>query len=100
MYVFGNGESRTSINIDKLRYTKIGCNAIMRDYKMDHLICVDRKMVREAITTEYKSNVYTRENWMDEFNAVRVRTVPKLPYTGSERWDEPFQWGSGRMQYY
>jgi len=21
--------------------------------------------------------------------------VPKLPYNGSERWDEPFQWGSG-----
>jgi hypothetical protein len=95
MYVFGNGESRTSVNIDNLSGIKIGCNAIMRDYKMDHLICVDRKMVREAITTEYKSNIYTRENWIDEFHAYGIMSVPKLPYKGHERPDEPFQWGSG-----
>ena len=28
MYVFGNGESRASVNIDKLEGTKVGCNAI------------------------------------------------------------------------
>jgi hypothetical protein len=95
MYVFGNGESRASINIDDLKGIKIGCNAIMRDYKMDHLICVDRKMVRETITAEYKSNVYTRENWIDEFQAYGIMTVPKLPYKGYERPDDPFQWGSG-----
>ena len=49
MYVFGNGESRTSVNIDKLEGTKVGCNAIYRDYTMDHLICVDRRMVQEAL---------------------------------------------------
>jgi len=95
MYVFGNGESRASININNLSGIKIGCNAIMRDYKMDHLICVDRKMVRETITAEYKSNVYTRENWMDEFQAYGIMSVPELPYKGYERPDEPFQWGSG-----
>ena len=97
MYVFGNGESRTSVNIDKLEGTKVGCNAIYRDYTMDHLICVDRRMVQEVLTNDANqhSYIYTRQDWLSQFNAVRVRTVPKLPYTGPERWDEPFQWGSG-----
>ena len=95
MLVIGNGESRTDIDIDSINDTKIGCNAILRDYLVEHLVCVDRKMVREAITAEYKSNIYTRSNWIDEFKAYGVMTVPELPYKGKERPDEPFQWGSG-----
>jgi hypothetical protein len=97
MYVFGNGESRTSVNIDNLIGTKIGCNAIYRDYMMDHLICVDRRMVQESLDKNANQNsyIYTRQDWISQFEAARLRTVPKLPYSGSERWDEPFQWGSG-----
>jgi hypothetical protein len=97
MYVFGNGESRTSVNIDNLSGIKIGCNAIYRDYSMDHLVCVDRRMVQEALSnnTNQHSYIYTRQDWMSQFDAIRLRKVPKLPYNGSERWDEPFQWGSG-----
>ena len=97
MYVFGNGESRASVNIDKLEGTKVGCNAICRDYNMDHLICVDRRMVQEALdkNANQHSYIYTRQDWLPQFDAIRLRTVPKLPYSGSERWDEPFQWGSG-----
>ena len=97
MYVFGNGESRTSININNLDGIKIGCNAIYRDYQMDHLICVDRRMVQEALTNgaNQTAYVYTREDWVNQFKSTRMRAVPKLPYEGTERWDEPFQWGSG-----
>lgn len=96
MYVFGNGESRTSIDIDKLHGPKVGCNAIMRDYLVDYLVCVDRRMMQEAINRKYNSLVYTRSNWIDAYkNNQRIRVVPKLPYEGTERWDEPFQWGSG-----
>jgi hypothetical protein len=97
MYVFGNGESRTSVNIDNLSGIKIGCNAIYRDYSMDHLVCVDRRMVQEALSnnTNQHSYIYTRHDWISQFNATRVRTVPELPYVGAERWDESFQWGSG-----
>ena len=97
MYVFGNGESRTSININNLDGIKIGCNAIYRDYQMDHLICVDRRMVQEALTNgaNQTAYVYTREDWVNQFKSTRMRAVPKLPYKGTERWDEPFQWGSG-----
>ena len=66
MLIIGNGESRKNIDVDAINDTKIGCNAILRDYLVEHLICVDRKMVREAITAKYKSNIYTRNNWIDE----------------------------------
>ena len=58
MYVFGNGESRTSVNIDKLEGTKVGCNAICRDYSMDHLVCVDQRMVQEALDTDANQHSY------------------------------------------
>ena len=97
MLVIGNGESRISIDINKIQEPKIGCNAIYRDYHVDHLICVDRRMVQEALKNDVNrtSYVYTRDNWAKQFNSLRVRTVPPLPYKGDQRWDEPFQWGSG-----
>ena len=98
MLVIGNGESRASVNINKLNYTKIGCNAIHRDFKVDHLVCVDRKMVTEAVENDTNEHalIYTREDWINKYNQYNnVRTVPVLPYTGKNRWDEAFQWGSG-----
>jgi hypothetical protein len=98
MYVFGNGESRTSVNINKLYGTKIGCNAIYRDYQMDHLICVDRRMVQEVLTANanIETVIYTRNEWFETYSGyLHMRKVPTLPYEGTERWDEPFQWGSG-----
>jgi hypothetical protein len=56
MLVIGNGESRASVNIDKLNYTKIGCNAILRDFSVDHLVCVDRPMLLEALELNYNKH--------------------------------------------
>jgi hypothetical protein len=98
MYVFGNGESRTSINVDNLDGIKIGCNAIYRDYYMDYLVCVDRRMMQEVIRAGVNTNgtlIYTRSDWYDQFKSLRIRELPILPYIGTQRWDEPFQWGSG-----
>lgn len=95
-WAIGNGESRRNIKIDHLTEIKVGCNAIARDYAVDHLICVDRRMVDEAVALNTASIVYTRQDWYDRYkNSVSVKTVPKLPYNGHERWDQPFQWGSG-----
>jgi hypothetical protein len=98
MYVFGNGESRRDIDINKLNDHKIGCNAIFRDYQMDYLVCVDRRMVAEAITNgaNIHSLIYTRSDWYPNYkDFLHLRKLPELPYQGTERWDEPFQWGSG-----
>lgn len=98
MWAIGNGESRSKLNIDRLYGPKVGCNAIMRDYQMNHLVCVDRRMVDEAINSKVNelSIVYTRQDWIDRYkNNKHIRVVPDLPYEGNQRWDEPFQWGSG-----
>jgi len=98
MWAIGNGESRSIIDISKLDGPKSGCNAIMRDYNMDYLVCVDKRMMEEALNSQVNmkgSLVYTRPEWFHRYKSIRVREVPELPYVGSDRWDEPFQWGSG-----
>ena len=98
MLVIGNGESRTSVNINKLNYTKIGCNAILRDFRVDHLICVDKRMLVEAFDNCYHDNakVYTRENHFVNYKSEKnIRMVPYLPYAGMERPDDPIHWGAG-----
>lgn len=97
MWAIGNGESRKIIDIDKLQGPKVGCNAIYRDYHIDYLVCVDRRMMQEAIDADANINslLYTRPDWFQQFKTIHVRRVPDLPYKGDQRWDEPFQWGSG-----
>lgn len=95
-WAIGNGESRTNINVDLLEGYKVGCNAIARDYYVDTIVCVDRRMVQEAIDTNFPNVILTRKDWIDRFSMYRnIKLVPKLPYKGNERADEPFHWGSG-----
>lgn len=95
MWIIGNGESRKDINIDLLKGPKVGCNAILRDYVVDHLICVDRRMFVEAVQKNYNqhSKVYTRKDWF--VKTKNTRLVPDIPYGGYEKVDDPFHWGSG-----
>jgi len=98
MLVIGNGESRSHIDLAQADCVKVGCNAVLRDYKVDHLICCDRRMVQEAVNANYNKHakIYTRKDWIDYFRRYEnVYTVPDLPYQGSQRWDDPFHWGSG-----
>ena len=101
--VIGNGESRKSINLQNLKnhFITVGCNAIYRDLTVDHLICCDNRMVKEALnnnnTTETK--IYTRELWYKEHRKIKknrnVYLLPKLPYQSNARPDQPIHWGSG-----
>ena len=98
MLIIGNGESRISIDINKIQEPKIGCNAIYRDFKVDYLVCVDRPMLQEALNSNYHKNssIYTRRrNWVQYRLEKNIRMVPSLPYRGSERPDDPIHWGSG-----
>ena len=98
MLVIGNGESRADININHINDLKIGCNAIARDFWVDHLICVDRRMVDEA-NNNYPQNyskIYTRADWLiGRSHIENLFELPSLPYEGNTRADEPFHWGSG-----
>ena len=94
MIIAGNGTSRKKINLNLYNETKIGCNAIYRDYYVDYLVCCDKTMVKEAHANDI-TPVYTRERWLADFNYQDVMSVPKLPYKGDKRLDDPFHWGSG-----
>jgi hypothetical protein len=83
LIVIGNGESRQGINISSLTGTKIGCNAVHRDLHVDHLVCVDRGPIQEALAANLTSTtLWTRDN------------LPETPQ-GSQRVDQPRHWGSG-----
>tara|TARA_B100001287_G_scaffold221356_1_gene190458 strand:- start:54 stop:656 length:603 start_codon:yes stop_codon:yes gene_type:complete len=95
MLVIGNGESRKDVNIDDLPIEKVGCNAIIRDFTVHHLICCDKKMVVEALDNKRISNqnIYTRSDWKNLFPGVK--NVPELWYESDQRIDQPWHWGSG-----
>ena len=95
MFVIGNGESRKHINLDKINQIKIGCNAVFRDWQMDHLICCDRKMVLEALheTNPDLTKIHTRAEYISMDS--RLNCVPDLPYESKLRQDQPMHWGSG-----
>lgn len=97
-WAIGNGESRQIIDIESLQGIKVGCNAIHRDYNIDHLVCVDKRMVSEATKNKRRKQftIYTRKDWWVGFRLEeRIRPVPELPYTGDQRPDDPWHWGSG-----
>ena len=94
--VIGNGESRKQINLSQFKdYILIGCNAIHRDMFVNHLVCCDMRMVREAQNNlnSKKTIIYTRKEWITFFSDVQE--LPELPYQGSLRIDNPFHWNSG-----
>lgn len=97
IWVLGNGESRRNVDLSSLDYT-IGCNAIHRDHVCNEIVAVDRRMVRE-ITSNPKytqTTIYTRPDWVKEFSTTpNVVVVPKLPYKGCLREDDPWHWNSG-----
>jgi len=90
--VLGNGESRSSVNLNSFTYDiLIGCNAVHRDISVDYLVCADKRTVKEAFENSVK-NIYTRKEWAEQF---KVNTLPELPYHGTSREDNPKHWGSG-----
>lgn len=94
--VIGNGESRNGIDVSTFSCVKIGCNAIHRDFAVDHLVCVDRRTLQEAVQSNAPS-IYTRQEWLTFTKDPRVKLVPQLPYTGELREDDPWNWGSGQF---
>jgi len=62
LYVIGNGESRSGIDLNKLDGKVYGCNAIYRDYTVDVLISVDPGIIHEIYHLGYafKNDCYFR----------------------------------------
>ena len=97
--IIGNGESRLGFDLQPLKKfsTVVGCNAQFRDYNFDYFVCADKHMCQEAANTVGKNTtIYTRDKWYKQFAMwPNVKELPKLPYTGERRQDDPFHWGTG-----
>lgn len=101
--VVGNGESRKNINLNLYRssFSILGCNALHRDFEVDHLICCDRRMVDEAIANPNINNtqIYVRSSWYHYFRKIlknkNIQNLPPIPVTGELKRDQPDHWGSG-----
>lgn len=101
--VIGNGESRGRLDLLTFKDTHliVGCNALHRDIAVDHLICCDHRMVREALANPNTANttIHVREGWHHYFRKIEknknVKLLPELPYHGTSRLDKPIHWGSG-----
>ena len=78
--VFGNGESRLTFNTKHVMDHKSGllgadtlqtyaCNAFYRDHTPDFLVCSDRRIAQELVTSNFTAAnvVYTRVDIMLEF---------------------------------
>ena len=100
--IIGNGESRKDFDIKttKLLGMTVGCNAVYRDMDPNFMVCADKKMIFELLH-ERNNNVpwplYTRPQWSKSFNKFIFLDMPKLPYEGEERRDNPFHWGTGQF---
>ena len=96
--VIGNGQSREGFALNQINNFTIGCNAIHRDFICDEFVAVDRRMVDEILRNEGSKNktVYTREDWVENYaKHQRVKSLPKLPFSGVNKHDQPFHWNSG-----
>jgi hypothetical protein len=98
--VLGNGESRRGFDTSSYK-TLIGCNAIHRDFKVDHLICCDHRMIRESLENPSIHNVpiYVRKDWYQYFRKIQknknINLLPEIPFEIKKRADHPDHWGSG-----
>lgn len=101
--VIGNGESRRSIDIQNLtgKILLVGCNAIHRDAVVNHLVCCDDRMVREAVENPNTAStfIHVREHSYQWFRKVQKRKniilLPDIPEQEHNRIDQPRNWGSG-----
>jgi len=97
IWVIGNGESRRTFALNQIKDLTIGCNAVHRDFICDKFVAVDRRMVEEILRNDAVTNsaVYTRQDWYKEWCSDRVRSLPDLPFEGTDKVDKPFHWNSG-----
>ena len=98
--VIGNGESRKGFDIKttKLIGMTVGCNAVYRDMDPNFIVCADKKMIYELLRerdNRVPYPLYTRPQWIKSFNKFTFLEMPKLPYEGKAREDNPFHWGAG-----
>ena len=87
VFCIGNGESRQSIDLLKLRpHGKIyGCNALYRDFTPDVLTAVDHGIMHEIYHSCYCDN---NETWLRNWTKVPAMTYHSLVYANMNPSDK------------
>ena len=81
--VIGNGISRLSFDLNLIlaseRFITYGCNAIYRDFNVDHLVVTGNRIAQEVSESEYINNhkVYARKSIVDTDD--RFIPIPQNP---------------------
>ena len=98
-YVIGNGESRKDFDIRKLNNqgATYGCNALMRDYNVQNLVCSNRLHLNEAIDfgLDKKSYVHTNIKLSAILKNPNIQLLPDVPYESTHKNDLAENWKSG-----
>lgn len=98
VWVIGNGQSREGFALNQINGITVGCNAVHRDFTCNEYVAVDRRMVDEILRNECNKDkiIYTRDDWVEKYEKhSTVKELPKLPFTGPNKSDQPFHWNSG-----
>ncbi|MDA8915569.1 hypothetical protein N9J01_00545 [bacterium] len=87
VFCIGNGESRQSIDLLKLRpHGKIyGCNALYRDFTPDVLTAVDHGIMHEIYQSGYCD---TNETWLRNWTRIPAPTYDMLVYGNMKNEDK------------
>lgn len=101
--VIGNGESRKTFPTYSLtgKMVLVGCNAVHRDTIIDHLVCCDERMIREAVENPntIQTKIYVRESSYQLFRKIQKRKniflLPQIPNPQLITVDLARNWGSG-----
>lgn len=91
--LIGNGESRLDVDFNSMSDYKIGCNAAYRDFNVDCVVAVDRRIILELLENNFKKLIYTRSDWIMPYPNIKI--LPDLPYEGNTKADNPWDWGTG-----
>jgi hypothetical protein len=103
VFVLGNGESRSIIDLHKLKKNVdiIGCNALHRDISPKYLICCDKRMADESTTNSNLKNstIFVRDEWYHYFRKIKknknIKSLPNLTFPQTNKMDLEINWGSG-----
>jgi len=96
-FCIGNGESRRDFDLERVKPygTMYGANAIHRDTTVDHLVCCDQRMAKEAMYNNYVGPIYTRDRWYTDFATSQVKPLPNFDWPQDQKFTQTFHWGSG-----
>lgn len=91
-FVIGNGSSRRNFDIRKLYTAGItyGCNAVHRDFMVQHLVCVERKHLAEAMSWKLQDKIYlhTSHKNINLAKDPKLELLPEVPYEKVHFWDD------------